>query len=137
MRPMYVSVSFLFIAFFLFLSPLFFLVVSVHVSSLSVHGYSIFFLPLDCFCPFFPCLFLRRHSRMSCVLLLFSVFLFARNCLHLSSQQCLAFLTFIRFWVINSIRFVAVYLQINLHFFILSLYHLLSIIVILIILSTD
>ena len=91
LRPLYVSVSLLFIAFFLSLSlSTCFLVVLVHVSSLSVHGYSLF-SPLDCFCPFFPRLFLRRHSRMSCVLLLFSVFLFVCHCFHLSSQQCLAF----------------------------------------------
>ena len=135
LRPLYVSVSIIFIALFLSLSlSTCFLVVLVHVSSLSVHGYSLF-SPLDCFCPFFPRLFLRRHSRMSCVLLLFSVFLFVCHCFHLSSQQCLAFLTFVWFGVIDSARFLAVYLQINLHFFILSLSHLLSIIVILILLS--
>ena len=42
-------------------------------------------------CPLFPCLFLRRHSRMSCVLLLFFVFLFVRHCFQLSPQQCLTF----------------------------------------------
>jgi hypothetical protein len=82
---MYVSVSFTFIACFLSLSPLF-LVVLAHVSSLSVHVYSLFFVPLAAFplfCPFFPCLFLRCHSRMTCILRFFPIFFLARHCPHL------------------------------------------------------
>jgi hypothetical protein len=67
-RPMYVSVSFLFIACFLSLST--FLVMLMHVSSLSVHGYVLSFsfglllsfLFLVCF---FPCLFLSLFAPPS------------------------------------------------------------------------
>ena len=79
-RPMYVSISFLFFACFLSLFLLFFFfVVLVHVAWPSVPVPSLCLLWIACpfFCPFFPCLFLRGHSRMSCVPLLFYVFLFA------------------------------------------------------------
>jgi hypothetical protein len=63
-RPMYVSVSFLFIACLLSLST-FFLVMLVHVSSLSVHGYILFFFLWIAFVLFFPCLFLSLFAPPS------------------------------------------------------------------------
>ena len=109
LRPMYVSVSLLFIAFFLSLSlSTCFLVVLVHVSSLSVHGYSLFF-PFGLLLSFLS-LFVPpspfKNVLCSTVILRVSI----RLPLFLPFLPTMFGFFFVWFGVIDSARFLAVYL---------------------------